>query len=273
MSTSRGAFAVLDCAPPQGIFHRGTVLLLPGFNGSKEDFLPLLAPLASAGFRAVAVDGKGQFESGGPREEEAYTQEKLAADVVAQTAVLTAPAGSPPVHLLGHSLGGLIARAAVLHAAPSSCPWASLSLLASGPASICHEQQVRIRLLLEALPVLGIEATWLRLWKAAGYDELPASSVEFLRRRWLSTVPQQLTTTGRQLLTEPDRVNELTTSGLPVHVLSGTHDYAWPVPWQDEMAARLGARRSVIAGGRHSPQVERPVETAMALVAFWCSIG
>ena len=31
-------------------------LLVAGFTGSKEDFAPLLAPLARAGVRAVAID-------------------------------------------------------------------------------------------------------------------------------------------------------------------------------------------------------------------------
>ena len=32
---------------------RGTALLVAGYTGSKEDFAPLLAPLAEAGYRVV----------------------------------------------------------------------------------------------------------------------------------------------------------------------------------------------------------------------------
>jgi pimeloyl-ACP methyl ester carboxylesterase len=45
---------------------RGTALLVAGYTGSKEDFAPLLAPLADAGLRAVAIDQRGQYESPGP---------------------------------------------------------------------------------------------------------------------------------------------------------------------------------------------------------------
>ena len=45
---------------------RGTALLVAGYPGSKEDFAPLLAPLAEAGYRVVALDQRGQFESPGP---------------------------------------------------------------------------------------------------------------------------------------------------------------------------------------------------------------
>src|SRR5881409_2688107 len=108
LSTARGEFAVLDAAPERDL--KGTALLLPGFTGSKEDFIALHAPLAAAGYRTVAVDGRGQFETGGPQDDEsAYAQSELAQNVLAQAAAVGAP-----VHLVGHSLGGQIARAAVL---------------------------------------------------------------------------------------------------------------------------------------------------------------
>src|SRR3954469_19375886 len=47
-------------------FASATVLLVPGYTGSKEDFAPLLDGIAAAGLRAIAVDLPGQFESAGP---------------------------------------------------------------------------------------------------------------------------------------------------------------------------------------------------------------
>ena len=55
----------------------GTVLLLPGYTGSKEDFGPILDPLAAAGLTAITVDLPGQHESEGPDEEDAYTPERF----------------------------------------------------------------------------------------------------------------------------------------------------------------------------------------------------
>ncbi|MER5530729.1 alpha/beta fold hydrolase [Streptomyces sp. NPDC002677] len=271
LETARGVFAALDCAPPAEVPHTGTVLLVPGFIGSKEDFLPLLRPLSEAGFRAVAVDGRGQHESPGPADEEAYAQHELAADVRAQTAALEETAATP-LHLLGHSMGALVARAAVLATAPA-CPWASLTLMGSGPAAIQPEQQRYVQLLVDWLPVLGKETVWqeMRTTARPGRDMagLPADVAEFLYRRWLNTVPEQLTATGRRLLTEPDRVAELAAVPIPKLVLSGSTDYAWPVAWQSAMATRLAADRAIIEGADHSPNVDRPAETARALVAFW----
>ena len=60
-----GAFAALEAQPATGVCERRPALLIPGFTGSKEDFIPVLQPLASAGRRVVAIDMRGQYQSQG----------------------------------------------------------------------------------------------------------------------------------------------------------------------------------------------------------------
>ncbi|MEU9300585.1 alpha/beta hydrolase [Streptomyces sp. NPDC048269] len=264
LSTDRGDFAVHEA----GEAARGTALLVPGFTGSKEDFIALLEPLAAVGYRVVAVDGRGQYETPGPREESAYALEALALDLLAQARALDAG----PVHLLGHSLGGLISRAAVLR---DPAPFASLTLMSSGPAAISEEQQARTKLLVAALEALreDMPAVWAAMRAQDPEDAVPDSAelTDFLRERWLATVPEQLIATGRALISEPDRVAELAVVPLPKLVLSGAVDYAWPVPLMDDMADRLGASRVVVEGAEHSPNAENQQVTAGALAAFWDS--
>ncbi|MEU6272473.1 alpha/beta hydrolase [Streptomyces populi] len=267
LSTARGEFAVLDAAP-QGR-SKGTALLLPGFTGSKEDFIALHAPLAAAGYRTVAVDGRGQFETGGPLDDEtAYAQSELARDVLAQAAAV-----GTPVHLVGHSLGGQIARAAVL---ADASPFVSLTLMASGPAQISEEQQQRVKLLRDALAVMSMAEVWEAIQAMEPPEETETGGLDAglddladLRRRWLANSPAQLVATGRQLCGEPDRVAELAAVPLPKHVLSGERDDTWPVALLDTMAARLDAHRTVVEGAEHSPNADQPLETARALAAFW----
>ncbi|MFB6826601.1 alpha/beta fold hydrolase [Streptomyces virginiae] len=264
LTTERGGFAVHEAGEPV----RGTALLVPGFTGSKEDFIGLLEPLAAAGYRVVAVDGRGQHETPGPREEAPYALEELARDVLAQVRAL----GEDRVHLVGHSLGGLISRAAVLR---DPAPFASLTLMSSGPAAISEDQQARTKLLVAALEAMGDDMPG--IWAAMrAHDPVDAAAdspelAHFLRERWLATVPEQLIVTGRTLICEPDRVAELSRVDLPKLVLSGAVDQAWPVPLLDETARRLGARRVIVPGTDHSPNAEDPVTTARELAAFWDS--
>ncbi|MFD3544062.1 alpha/beta fold hydrolase [Streptomyces sp. NPDC058655] len=264
LATDRGAFAVHEAGAPV----RGVALLVPGFTGSKEDFVALLEPLAAAGYRVVAVDGRGQYESPGPRDEDAYALEELARDLLAQARALDAG----PVHVVGHSLGGLVSRAAVLR---DPAPFASLTLMSSGPAAIDELQRGRTKLLVAALESLreDMPAVWAAMRAHDPEDAVPDAPelTAFLRERWLATVPEQLIATGRALVSEPDRVAELAAVPLPKLVLSGAVDYAWPVPLLADMARRLGVEHVVVEGAEHSPNAENPQVTAGALASFWDS--
>jgi pimeloyl-ACP methyl ester carboxylesterase len=278
LGTARGEFAVIDAGRPV----KGTALLLPGFTGSKEDFISLHEPLAAAGYRTVAVDGRGQYETPGPPNDETpYAQGELALDVLAQLDALADGSDGPGgpeerFHLLGHSFGGQVARAAVLL---EPARFRSLTLVSSGPAEISPSQQQRVKLLRDALAVMDMAQVWeaIRALEppedAEGELDAGLDDQEDLRRRWLGNSPAQLIATGRQLCEASDRVADLAALRLPVHVLSGESDDTWPVPLLDDMAERLEAHRTVIHGADHSPNADRPLETAEALAAFWDRVG
>lgn len=267
LRTGRGEFAVVDAPAAAGVEQRGVALLLPGFTGSKEDFHRLHEPLAARGYRSIAVDGRGQNESDGPAEDRSpYAQQELARDVLALAAAL-----GTPVHLVGHSLGGQIARAAALL---DHSPFVSFTLMSSGPGEISESQKQRVKLLHDALAVMTMPQVWAAVLAMGPPEEVggPARGfgrLEQLRLRWLNHKPAQLLATGEQLCVEPNRVAELSEVPLPFHVLSGERDDTWPVPLLDEMAVELGAHRTIVPGAEHSPNLDRPVVTAHALADFW----
>ena len=243
------------------------VLLVPGFTGSKEDFIAVLEPLAAAGHRVLALDLRGQFESPGDGAATSYDVKSLAEDVLAVARWL-----GRPVHLLGHSFGGLVARAAAL-ADPSALR--SLTVVGSGPAAVPHPAASNLQLIVQALPVMDLQTIWVAKRELESQVE-PASPdphiEEFLHRRFLANDPVCLLRMAEQLLTETDRVDEVAALGLPTLALWGPGDDTWPPALQADMAGRLGARTVVVEGSGHSPAADRPSETAAALVAFWADV-
>ena len=261
LETWSGALAGLRSGEPGA----PAVVLLPGYTGSKEDFAPVMSPLAHAGFAVTAIDLPGQFESAGPADPAAYTPQALG--VVVRD---VAAAVGPRVHLVGHSFGGLVARAAVI-AEPEA--FLSLVLMGSGPAGIGGARRDLIDHLEPVLAVSGMAAAYdagLEASRAqAGYVEPPAALAAFLRRRFVASAPAMLQGMGDALRTELDRVAELAAVELAMLVLHGVDDDAWSPSVQSDMARRLDVDRVVIGGAAHSPAVENPSATAAALIDFW----
>ncbi|MBN1093767.1 alpha/beta hydrolase [Blastococcus sp. TML/M2B] len=263
-----GPLAALDTGPGA----EGTVLMVAGYTGSKEDFAPLLAPLADSGYRVVAIDQRGQFESPGPDDPARYSVAELADDVIGVARELALDAGGP-VHLLGHSFGGLVTRGAVL-AEPGL--FRSFTLLGSGPAQLTGGRAELLDHLGPLLEAGGVQLVHETMEQLAMTDPkaqaVPAPTREFYARRFLRNSAAGLRGMADAMLAEPDRVAELKATGLPVLVAHGEADDAWMPHVQADMAQRLGARYEVIEDSIHSPAVENPPRTVAVLCDFWSSV-
>lgn len=264
ISTGRGDFAALSAVPDT--VPLGTVLLVPGWTGSKEDFTPVVDRLAAYGWRAYAVDQRGQYQTPGPDDPTAYELDVLGQDVVAVSKELGGYS-----QLVGHSLGGLVCQAAVI-AEPAA--FASLSLMCSGPSALGDEEQRRqLELLVLGLEHLPIEQVYdLKLEherKAPSWVEPPPDIAAFMRAKFSANNPVGLASMTRRLLDADDRVEKVATSGVRAQVLYGATDDAWPLAVQDDLAARLGTHAQVIADSGHSPAIEQPDLTARLLVEFF----
>lgn len=265
--TVRGApLAVLDVPPKPDTPRRRTAVLVPGYTGSKEDFALLAPRLAAAGHRVVAVDQRGQYESPGPPDPAAYSVLALAADLLG----LVAGLGDAPVHLLGHSFGGLVVRAAALERPAVA---ASVTLLGSGPAALTGPRVDRMDALAPLLRAGGMPAVYAAMEALEVGDPrarpVPAAVRPFLRARFLASSPAGLLGMGAAIRSEPDRVGELAAARLPVLVVYGEGDDAWAPAVQAEMARRLGTEHEIVADAAHSPAAEQPAATAAVLLAFW----
>lgn len=266
IETSQGTFAALEALPVSGVVERWPALLVPGLTGSKEDFIAILQTLAQSGRRVVAVDLRGQYETPGPDDPAAYSFAALGADVDLLAQTLSAADGEP-MHLVGHSFGGLVAREAVID---GRTKFASFTLMSSGPSGIVGERARNGKTIMKELPALGLEHLWsTRFEPEALANGVPDEIIAFLHKRLLANSPTALSRMAEQVLGAPDRTDELRQIEVPTLVLYGERDDGWPAELQSEMAARLEAECVVLPGAAHSPAVEAPETTATALVRFW----
>jgi len=259
---------------------RGIALLVPGFTGSKEDFRFLLPMIASHGWDTIAFSNRGQADSVAPAGVTSYRLEDFAADVVAVAETL----GGSGIHLVGHSLGGLIARAALV-ARPDL--FADVTLLCSGPAGRAGRHQedadfVSAHGLLalwerdEPVEAARISAARLRAIPrtASGHSDdcdVLRSNAAFVRDRFAATSVDHYLGAVAVLQAAPDISDEVRATGVPILVAHGDADDAWPIADQQAMAERMDAQYAVIPNAGHLPNIDNPHFTAALLSQFWMS--
>ena len=247
-------------------------LLIPGFTGSKEDFIAVVPRLAQAGVGAVAFDQLGQYQSDASDVSGDYALDLLAADAAAVAAVVQARfARTDAPHLLGHSFGGLVAQEAVASAVLRP---ASLVLLCSGPGALPGPRRAALPDLVAALELHDLATIWRIMHEMEEAEDVvppPPAVAAFLEDRWHANSPVQLRELALHLLHARDQTARVRSAldGIPAVVMWGEHDDAWPVADQIGMARDLGATAVELPGLGHSPNAQDPDATVEALIAAW----
>ena len=254
----RGAKIAVTLFEPKN--HVGDAVLIHGFTGSKEDFETVGPFLADKGFRVVALDNRGQYESAHSAQDADYEVGAIAADAIA----VAKHFGMKSPHLLGHSFGGLVAERAVVDA-PGF--WKSLTLLCSGPAAIPTRPDLPG--MVEVLNRVSVQEAWDQLLDE---DRRTNPRYEFQKVRWAASDPRSTSVQARHLMSATTLIPTIAASKIPAHVIYGETDDAWPFDIQDQMAVDLVAKLTVIEEAGHCPNEDQPRETARVLEEFWSSI-
>lgn len=260
-----GSLAISAVSDPGGA-GRSRALLVPGYTGSKEDYAPVLPFLGEAGWDVLAYSQRGQGGSAAPAGLGAYGMSDFVGDLIAVAEAWAGTSGR--VHLVGHSFGGIVARAAVVKRPDL---FASVTLFCSGRAVYDWMNTLPI---LDPLPTgPGARQQVLRTYfPDMNFDERGVGWAEFQRIRALDTASENLVGIARILSQLRPDTPALAATGVPVHVLYGDQDEIWPPSWYAEEVADLGARESIIRGGTHSPQLQFPRQWAEFASSYWADV-
>ena len=236
------------------------VVLVHGFTGSKEDF-DLIGPiLADMGYRVLTFDNRGQHESAHSKREDAYQVQSLAQDVFD----IAHHYGFEKPHLLGHSFGGLVAQQVL---AESADFWASLTIFCSGPHWIPDKPDLEGTI--KIMKSMSMQDSWDR-FKEETDKLLPR--YELYKKRWTSSDPRSTHDMALHLQSAQSLIEKIVATKVPVHVIYGENDDAWPLEMQDQMAKDLGAPLTIIRAAGHCPNEDQPKDTARVLASFWKSL-
>ena len=260
-----GTPAISPASAP-GAAGENRALLVPGYTGSKEDYAPVLPFLGEAGWDTLAYSQRGQGGSAAPVGLGAYGMSDFVGDLIAVAEAWAGTTGR--VHLVGHSFGGIVARAAVVKRPDL---FASVTLFCSGRA--VHDRMNTLTIL-DPLPTgPGARQQVLRAYfPDMNFDEPGVGWAEFQRVRALDTASENLVGIARILSQLRPDTPALAATGVPVHVLYGDQDEIWPPSWYAEEAADLGARESIIRGGAHSAQLQFPRQWAEFASSYWADV-
>jgi pimeloyl-ACP methyl ester carboxylesterase len=236
------------------------LVLVHGFTGAKEDFADHVPDLARD-HTVVTFDHRGHGASDKPDRLEAYSLERLAADVLA----VADATGLDRFRLLGHSMGGMVVRRVVLarpdrvealvlmDTSPGPVPGMDVSLV-DAAAQIALEQGMDVlKPLLDEAAVLETPAHRRVVAERPGYQE-------FCDRKWADCAPAMWAALAREIVRQPDQLAALAAVACPTLVIVGEQDEPF-VDVSRAMAATIpGARLAVVPDAGHSPQFENARE-------------
>lgn len=237
------------------------VLLLNGLSSPANTWLRLRRQLSTS-FRVLTIDNRGTGETGDPPG--IYTMDVLANDALA---VLDA-AGESSAHVVGHSMGGLIAQELALRA-PHRVRSLVLAATHTGIGHALPEEMAGGGELAAAASLSPED----RLAVLNGLLYAPRTSRELIAqdedvRAAQPTSPQGYEAQLRGAIVW-DRLSELPTLQMPTLVLHGESDRVVPVSMGKRLAATIPqAQLHLIPDTGHALFTDAETETADVIRSF-----
>jgi 2-succinyl-6-hydroxy-2,4-cyclohexadiene-1-carboxylate synthase len=273
ITTDDGVELALSVIEAESREHAPTLILVHGFGGAKEDFADHVDALARD-HHVVRFDLRGHGESGAPDAPSAYSLDRLAADVLSVADSL----GVEQFRMLGHSMGGMVARRVVL-ARPDRVealvlmdtsagppPGIDPELVSAGAEVARRDGMAVLRELLDEVNPLGSAAHERVVAERPGFRE-------YGDRKWSTLSPVMWSELVVEITRQPDQLTELAALSCPTLVLVGEEDATFIEPSLLLADVVPDARLVLIPDAGHSPQFENPAVWFAAVDGFLAGLA
>jgi len=231
------------------------LLLLHGFTGSKLDFADEVLRLAQT-HRVIAIDNRGHGESSNTGDPDTYRISTLVEDLASFVGAL----GLSRIHLLGHSLGGMVAMRYAL-VAPAQL--ASLVLMDTSSAPMAMGASAR-EAFANSLTSLGVDGMVAMMRRRTAPRQIQnginqIGEAEHWRRietKLTQMDPVAFHALGMELSGVAAVTDQLSGMKLPTTIIVGEADDPFVAPSRLMAETINGAVLEQIEDAAHSPQYE-----------------
>ena len=237
-----------------------TVVLIHGVGDSLEAWDDVIQSLPE-GFDIIRYDLRGHGRSEKP------PGPYRLADFVEDHVALLARLGVGRAHVVGYSLGGLIAQAIALFAPDSVERLVLLSCIACRTPDEREAVQKRLETL-EQEGAGGIAGASAERWFTGAFRRANPDKVRQQMERLKENDPNAYLAAYRVLATS-DLCDQLTRIGHPTLVMTGEHDVGSPPRMARSMSERIdGSQLIILEGQKHSVLTEVPDVVAHEISRF-----
>jgi pimeloyl-ACP methyl ester carboxylesterase len=249
------------------------LVLAHGFGGAKEDFADHV-PVLARDHTVVVFDHRGHGASDKPSDPGMYSLERLTADVLA----VADATGLESFRLLGHSMGGMVARKVVI-ARPEridalimmdTCagpiPGYDASLMDAAAEVALTRGKHALKELLDMAAVLETPAYQRALLERPGYQE-------YIDRKWVDLSEVMWGSLARALAFQSDDHAALAAAlRAPCLIIAGVEDTTFVEASRRMKEALPAAELVIVPVAGHSPQFENPQAWIHAVTNFLASV-